>query len=629
MKRYFLLVTLGIVLFSMPSFAFVPTFDIPGTFQAATEVQNTVNNVKESVTQVKQYQKTLSAIGTYKKSVTEFITNQKEKLQEKIEKIENYKKQVEDFKAKAVAYKAEAEAKINELKDYKDEVQNKIDDAKSTVSSAKDAVSGVVSNTKEKVGLNDTDNKGGNPEALQTYATTDNQSVYDTNNKVSNGKNSSKNSVVSKNGSVATSGAEKVLVSTPTSIPTRQAINTATVSPVRSSTVATTSAVNKYPTKTESNSITSTQVSKAQALSEAKTASERTATAVNKDLLEAKTASERTATAVNKDLLEAKTASESTATAVNKDLLEAKTASERTATAVNKDLLEAKTASERTATAVNEDLLEAKTDSDRTATAVNKELLEAKTASERTAAAVNKDLLEAKTDSDRTATVKTSATPASKGQTINNSINKTTTQPLQELKTKSSAQQPARKAFKSSLGYGAIHQTFPLAFASLSLNISGSKGGITENGVLVVPEGMSLYCDLDYESAADEEENMDACLKKINAIAKSKITEDINKQDITNADRDIKNGFVEYIAAAYLEAMEVYNDSMTFKNNMVDPILTSNIGTVDDAWSYAKEVNRILGTRYNALNKLWARSLGVEAYKIYVTEELKSEDTDE
>ena len=103
-------------------------------------------------------------------------------------------------------------------------------------------MSGVVSNTKEKVGLNDTDNKGGNPEALQTYATTDNQSVYDTNNKVSNGKNSSKNSVVSKNGSVATSGAEKVLVSTPTSIPTRQAINTATVSPVRSSTVATTSA---------------------------------------------------------------------------------------------------------------------------------------------------------------------------------------------------------------------------------------------------------------------------------------------------------------------------------------------------------------------------------------------------
>ena len=328
-------------------------------------------------------------------------------------------------------------------------------------------------------------------------------------------------------------------------------------------------------------------------------------------------------------MLEAKTASERTATAVNKDLLEAKTASERTATAVNKDLLEAKTASDRTATAVNKELLEAKTDSDRTAAAVNKELLEAKTASERTAAAVNKDLLEAKTDSDRTATVKTSATPASKGQTINNSINKTTTQPLQELKTKSSAQQPARKAFKSSLGYGAIHQTFPLAFASLSLNISGSKGGITENGVLVVPEGMSLYCDLDYESAADEEENMDACLKKINAIAKSKITEDINKQDITNADRDIKNGFVEYIAAAYLEAMEVYNDSMTFKNNMVDPILTSNIGTVDDAWSYAKEVNRILGTRYNALNKLWARSLGVEAYKIYVTEELKSEDTDE
>ena len=79
---------------------------------------------------------------------------------------------------------------------------------------------------------------------------------------------------------------------------------------------------------------------------------------------------------------------------------------------------------------------------------------------------------------------------------------------------------------------------------------------------------------------------------------------------------------------AYLKAFNIYNDSMTFKNNMIDPILTSNISTVDDAWSYTKEMTRILGTRYNALNNIWADALSIKAFKAYVTEAIKETDED-
>ena len=45
---------LGMLLVPAVSRAQIPTADIPGTIQAATEVGNTLNNVKESITQVKQ-----------------------------------------------------------------------------------------------------------------------------------------------------------------------------------------------------------------------------------------------------------------------------------------------------------------------------------------------------------------------------------------------------------------------------------------------------------------------------------------------------------------------------------------------------------------------------------------------
>ena len=195
--------------------------------------------------------------------------------------------------------------------------------------------------------------------------------------------------------------------------------------------------------------------------------------------------------------------------------------------------------------------------------------------------------------------------------------------PSAQVNTAPEAQQPTRTTFKTSSGYGMIRSVYPLAFAKLSLDISGPKGGITENDVLIVPDSVSMFCDLDYEEAS-EEGAYDKCLRQINDITLSKVTEEVTKEDIDNARRDISNGQVEYMAAAYFEALDIYNESMTFKNNVVDPIVTADINDVQTAWIYVKEMNQALGTRINNLNRLWARNLGIETYFLYTQEGLKT-----
>lgn len=52
--------------------------------------------------------------------------------------------------------------------------------------------------------------------------------------------------------------------------------------------------------------------------------------------------------------------------------------------------------------------------------------------------------------------------------------------------------------------------------------------------------------------------------------------------------------------------------------------MTAEAPDVQSAWIYAKEMNQILGTRINALNKLWSRSLGVKTYLSYTSEGLRA-----
>lgn len=570
MKSRLLMILLGILLVPAYSNAIVPTADVPGTTQAATEVGNTANNVQESATQVSQYQKTMAAMGTAKKSVSDYITKQKEKLQKKMEKLQKYKEQVEEYKAKAEAYKAEAEAKIAEAKEYKAQIEDGIEQAKEYKAQAEDAidtaknagaiakgmasaatdkVSGVVDSAKAKAGIENNSN-------------TDNEASAD---------------VADEPASVKTASQANI-VDTPVVAPTRRPIATSEPA-VSSGSLSGGAAVNS----TVSGSMAVSGSSPAALVNNDTGSLSAAGTAV--DSLTGQSAEVVAPAALDAAPVVAKLSTAEAEAKAAGNLEDAgkllKKAEEYEAKAAEaEEKYDEKTAKYETQAAQK----------------IKKEI-------DKTNAALKKET----------------------GQTMEEYD---TMKNLQEFKEKVAVPQtsrPTRASFKTSFGYGKIHTSYPLAFASLG----SMKSGTTEDGVLIVPESLSMYCKLDYEKAA-EKGAMDKCLKQVNAIARSEITDDISKKDIDDAYKDLHNGLVEYLTAAYFEAMDVYNESLTFKNKKVDPVLTAEAPDVQSAWIYAKEMNQILGTRINALNKLWSRSLGVKTYLSYASEGLRaSEDENE
>ena len=177
-----------------------------------------------------------------------------------------------------------------------------------------------------------------------------------------------------------------------------------------------------------------------------------------------------------------------------------------------------------------------------------------------------------------------------------------------------------RQKFKSSFGYGKFQNTQQLSFAFLGGLGDGDKTGETAEGVLIVPESASLSCNmLNYEDAT-KDKKMDACLKKINTIANSMVTEKITKKQIDDATRDINNSYVELLTATYFEALEIYNETLTFKNNKLSPVLTTSTSDIDGSWRIAKEMHIVLGDRINLLHKLWSRVLAMKMFSKYATE---------
>ena len=89
---------------------------------------------------------------------------------------------------------------------------------------------------------------------------------------------------------------------------------------------------------------------------------------------------------------------------------------------------------------------------------------------------------------------------------------------------------------------------------------------------------------------------------------------------------DISNGYVEYLTAAYFEALDTYNDSLTFKNNKLDPVTTTTANDIDASWRIAKEMHLVLGSRINKLHQLWSRALSVDMYTYYMNKKFKNKD---
>ena len=584
MRSRFLMLLLGMLLVPAVSRAQIPTADIPGTIQAATEVGNTLNNVKESITQVEQYQKTMSAIGTAKKTVTEFITDQKEKLQEKMEKIQEYKERVEEYKAKAEAYKAEIEDRVNKAKEKIDEVKDTVNEVKDTVTStvdeAKDKinevkdqaesikgqVTGAISAAKDKVAgaKEQMDEACTDPESEACKQATEayNQAVT-----ALDAKEQTENSAVASAQAAAAAGMAAEIVDTPVTQPSRQPI-AGTVAAIAEKAKMTSAA---------------TDVSETSAQTAASSTAQHEAVSAAKAAVAADMASKA-------DSAAGKTTATSAISAVK---------------AASAQPLE----SAATAKAVPA-VSQAK------AVGTAAKAVSAQTAPLKAVSAVSQ--AKAVGTAAKAVSAQTAPLKAVSGQNIKQDANTAVeaVSPTAPLKAAPAVQRPTRATFKTSSGYGFAHQTFPLAFASLSLDIGESQGGVTANNVLVVPESISLECNLNFEDAA-EDGQMDACLRSINTKALSRVSEDVSKVEIEDAEKALTNGLAEYMAAAYFESMNIYNESITFKNNVIDPAITAEVSDVQTAWKYALDVSTSMGTRINDLSRLWSRSLATEAYRLY------------
>ena len=196
---------------------------------------------------------------------------------------------------------------------------------------------------------------------------------------------------------------------------------------------------------------------------------------------------------------------------------------------------------------------------------------------------------------------------------------------LNDLKTKvredaAKKEQLIRQKFKTSYGYGKIQNTNQLSFAFLGGIGGGDKTGETPEGFLIVPESASLNCDmLDYEKAT-KDKKMDECLRKINTVANSMVTEKTTKKQIDDAAKDINNSYVEFLTATYFEALDIYNETLTFKNNKLSPVSTASTTDIDASWRIAKEMHIVLGDRINLLHQLWSRVLAMKVFSKYAAE---------
>ena len=118
-----------------------------------TDSQNVKSTVKNWMTSIKEskvvvgtmntVKKTSAAIGTAKKAVSEYVLENKRKIEEKLKKVQEYKEKVEAYKKEYEEYKKQLDEGIAKAKELKEQAEEGIQTAKDLASTAKDAVSSV------------------------------------------------------------------------------------------------------------------------------------------------------------------------------------------------------------------------------------------------------------------------------------------------------------------------------------------------------------------------------------------------------------------------------------------------------------------------------------------------------
>ena len=129
---------------------------VPVTDTASTtnSLKDLVNNIKTSsvvVGTMQTIQKTNAAIGSAKKTVSEYVVANKKLIEEKLDKLKRYKEQAEAYKKQYDEYKKELDENIAKAKELKDKVEDGVETAKDTIDTAKNTIDTAVDVAKDKV----------------------------------------------------------------------------------------------------------------------------------------------------------------------------------------------------------------------------------------------------------------------------------------------------------------------------------------------------------------------------------------------------------------------------------------------------------------------------------------------
>ncbi len=576
--RFLLFISfVGVLIAPNVGYAQVPTTDPLGTSQTATETGNTANNVAEGATQVSQYQKTMAAIGTYKETVSGYmskVNDYKKKALEQKAKMDKARADFMAYKAEAMAYKKQIEEGVETAKSAPGMAKGMIDKAKDTVNSVKSQAEGMVNDAKNKA-TSAVNGATGDVNSLKSGSNgggSEEASVDDGKTSAENSQQGATSDSAGQQGDVgesteqyASSGetTSNGIVDTPSAEPTRRPIITGEAG--------------------QSDSALSTV-----ATSETAAVAEKSAAAMVERVAKEPTAA-----------ITAESISLEGAAKIKADgIISEQAATVKSAANVS----EAKILDQATVKTEQSTVQEMK--------AQRSEKLRA----EKRAKAVDKARL-LKEETEKT-------------------ILEKQIQPL-ELKNN----KPRRATFKTSQGHGNIRTLIPLAFASAELTEDFSGGEAMDN-LLIIPAKIGMFCGVDISNAAEQVGAMDTCLKKVNDLRYSKIGEQektINtfsgpKDEISTADRDqalqeMFDGYAELMASAYLEALSTYNDSLTYKENSLDPILNQVYSNkTGESWPSLLSMNIELSDRVNVLNKLWARLLQINTYQAYMYSGIRTSD---
>lgn len=154
-------ITIGLALLIMASLlcgsvnAQVPVTDSQNT---KSTIKNWFTNLKESkvvVSTMNTAKKTSAAIGTAKKAVSEYVLENKKKIEEKMAKVKEYKEKAEKYKEDYEKYKAQLDEGIAKAKEMKEQAEQGIQTAKDTAAAAKGMADAAKDKVNSKLGRED------------------------------------------------------------------------------------------------------------------------------------------------------------------------------------------------------------------------------------------------------------------------------------------------------------------------------------------------------------------------------------------------------------------------------------------------------------------------------------------